>query len=346
MAQKKKLQVFVSSTYTDLHEERQAAVEAILTAGHIPAGMELFAAGDETQMNVIKRWIDESDVYMLILGGRYGSIEPISQKSYIHLEYEYAVEKQKPLFAVVIDEKHLDEKVKKDGLKVIESDHSEKLKLFRTLVCSKMVRFWSDPKDIKLAVMETMADFYRREELVGWVPGNEAINTGIIAEEIANLTKENKELRAELNNSSSSSITYSGLSFDEMHSLLSTTKVDSKKLSQDFIDLAVGAAVTLEDGEPMLLHYFLVISKLLKRGNIYESSDVITKLEELGMAEWMPSERDAIYSASTEAYYRGPTTFVVLSESGKQFILRLKLRNIVSKIEPYIIDNIKFDLEA
>lgn len=41
----KKLQVFVSSTYTDLIEERQAAVEAILDAGHIPAGMELFKAG-------------------------------------------------------------------------------------------------------------------------------------------------------------------------------------------------------------------------------------------------------------------------------------------------------------
>lgn len=59
MPQKKKLQVFVSSTYTDLLEERQAAVQAILTAGHIPAGMELFAAGDEAQMDVIKRWIDD-----------------------------------------------------------------------------------------------------------------------------------------------------------------------------------------------------------------------------------------------------------------------------------------------
>jgi hypothetical protein len=53
MTSKKKLQVFVSSTYSDLREERQAAVEAILTAGHIPAGMELFAAGDQSQMNVI-----------------------------------------------------------------------------------------------------------------------------------------------------------------------------------------------------------------------------------------------------------------------------------------------------
>jgi hypothetical protein len=63
---KKKLQVFISSTYTDLLPERQAAVEAILRAGHIPAGMELFAAGDKSQMEIIKRWIDDSDVFLLI----------------------------------------------------------------------------------------------------------------------------------------------------------------------------------------------------------------------------------------------------------------------------------------
>jgi hypothetical protein len=83
---KKRLQVFVSSTFIDLRDERQAAVEAILSAGHIPAGMELFAAGDESQMEVIKGWIDQSDVYLLILGGRYGSIEPKTGKSYVELE--------------------------------------------------------------------------------------------------------------------------------------------------------------------------------------------------------------------------------------------------------------------
>lgn len=99
---RKKLQVFVSSTFSDLIKERQAAVEAILTAGHIPAGMELFTAGDESQMEVIKQWIDESDIYLLILGGRYGSIEPITGKSYTQLEYEYALSKGKPFFACVI----------------------------------------------------------------------------------------------------------------------------------------------------------------------------------------------------------------------------------------------------
>src|SRR4051794_15132467 len=100
----KKLQVFVSSTFTDLRKERQAAVDAILTAKHIPAGMELFTAGDESQMATIKRWIDDSDVFMLILGGRYGAVEPTTGKSYTHLEYEYAQAKGKPYFAAVMSE--------------------------------------------------------------------------------------------------------------------------------------------------------------------------------------------------------------------------------------------------
>jgi hypothetical protein len=115
MIPRKKLQVFVSSTYEDLKEERQAAVEVILSAGHIPAGMELFAAGDRSLMEVIERWIDESDVFLLILGGRYGSIEPESGKSYIALEYEYAQKQGKPFFAVVIEDDYLEEKVKQHG---------------------------------------------------------------------------------------------------------------------------------------------------------------------------------------------------------------------------------------
>ena len=39
--------IHVSSTYTDMLEERQATVQAVLNANHIPAGMELFKAGNE-----------------------------------------------------------------------------------------------------------------------------------------------------------------------------------------------------------------------------------------------------------------------------------------------------------
>ena len=109
---RRRLQVFVSSTFKDLIPERQAAVEAILAAGHIPAGMELFTSGDESQMDVIRQWIDESDVYMLILGGRYGSVEKKSKKSYTQLEFEYAVGKGTPLFSCVVSPEAQEARIK------------------------------------------------------------------------------------------------------------------------------------------------------------------------------------------------------------------------------------------
>src|SRR5581483_6555355 len=129
----RKLQVFVSSTYLDLRAERQAAVTAVLENGHIPAGMELFAAGNEEQLQVIRRWIDESDIFMLILGKRYGSIEPKTGLSYIELEYEYALSSNKPFFAIVLNEKFIDKKIR-DGQsthEILESSQPDKFKVFR-----------------------------------------------------------------------------------------------------------------------------------------------------------------------------------------------------------------------
>jgi hypothetical protein len=166
---RKKLQIFVSSTFSDLVEERQAAVEAILSGGHIPAGMELFTAGDESQMEAIKQWIDESDVYLLILGGRYGSIEPKTGKSYTQLEYEYALSHGKPLFACVIRGEAIEPRVKKEGTSVIEMENPKKLREFRDLALSKMSEFWEDSKDIKIIISRKLSQLTRRENLIGWV---------------------------------------------------------------------------------------------------------------------------------------------------------------------------------
>jgi Domain of unknown function (DUF4062) len=120
---KRKLQIFLSSTYEDLIQERLAAIEAILAAGHIPAAMEQFSPGDETAWDRIKAWIDESDAFILILGGRYGSIEPSSRKSYVQLEYEYAIEKQKPFFSLVVSDEHHEQRVKDRGFEVDEREN-------------------------------------------------------------------------------------------------------------------------------------------------------------------------------------------------------------------------------
>lgn len=222
----KKLQVFVSSTYTDLIEERQAAVEAILDAGHITAGMELFKAGNESQLKTIYRWIDESDVYMLILGGRYGSIETKSEKSYTQLEYEYALSKNIPVFSVVLSQSFLTNKINSLGLSnTMEQVAPDKYQTFKSLVMSKIIREVDDCKDIKLAVHSTLNEFMRDYTLTGWVRNNNENDTLQLLKDNNSLIKENNSLNKEIQKlqeqlSAKSKEQFGNYSFDELLDIL------------------------------------------------------------------------------------------------------------------------------
>lgn len=227
---KKKLQVFVSSTYEDLKVDRQAAVSAILKAGHIPAGMELFTSGDKSQMETIRRWIEESDVYMLILGGRYGSVEPTTGVSYTELEYNYALELEKPIFAVVIKEDALEERVKLSGTCLLEKENPKQLALFRTKVLSNISSFFADEKDIRLCVYESLSDFSSNRNLKGWVSSDEVVNSQSLLDEISRLNKENDSLKQQLENaeekiSKPSKSKENTEDFDELIKILTATEI-------------------------------------------------------------------------------------------------------------------------
>jgi hypothetical protein len=166
----KKFQVFISSTYKDMKAERQAAVMAILDAGHIPAGMELFAASDKKQIEVIQNWIDLSDIFMLILGGRYGSIGPESEKSYIHLEYDYAIAQGKPLFALYLSDDAIKTKARGElGLAATEQNDTKKYNEFRALVKSKLCSEIEDQKDIHIQAQKSIRELSENCNLEGWI---------------------------------------------------------------------------------------------------------------------------------------------------------------------------------
>jgi hypothetical protein len=202
MSVRKKLQVFVSSTFEDLVVERQAAVGAILKTGHIPAGMELFTAGDQSQMTTIQRWIDESDVYMLIMGGRYGSVEETSGLSYTELEYDYASMQGKPLFAVVIKEDALEEKRRNERISCLERKNPEKLSAFRKKVLSNMSSFFGDEKDIRLSVYESLSELAATRDMKGWVSAEEVVDNNLLHKELQELRSENSNLKNEISKSS------------------------------------------------------------------------------------------------------------------------------------------------
>lgn len=168
----KKLQIFVSSTYSDLIEERQEIVIEILKFGSIPAGMELFTANSEEQFKIIKRWIDTSDIYLLVLGGRYGSICDKTKLSYTEMEYDYAIKKQKPIIAIVLDDKYL---LNKES-QIISTYELNNLKYldFKKKVTSKMVRFVSSIEELKTNVLSSINEIQNDEKyhLTGWVRGD------------------------------------------------------------------------------------------------------------------------------------------------------------------------------
>jgi hypothetical protein len=94
---KRKYQVFVSSTFHDLIDERQRVMSALLQTKCIPVGMELFPAASLDQFDMIKQIIDDCDYYMVIIAGRYGSIPNGSELSFTELEFDYALTKNKPV---------------------------------------------------------------------------------------------------------------------------------------------------------------------------------------------------------------------------------------------------------
>ena len=70
----RRYQVFVSSTYKDLQRERLGVADTLRELGHMVAGMEFFPGELEGTWDVIRKSIDESDVYVVLVANRYGSL--------------------------------------------------------------------------------------------------------------------------------------------------------------------------------------------------------------------------------------------------------------------------------
>jgi hypothetical protein len=295
----KKLQVFVSSTYVDMREERQAAVEAILQAGHIPAGMELFTAGDKSQWEVIKRWIKESDAFMLILGTRYGTIDTDTKKSYIEMEYDFALSENKPFFAVVMSPERCKTKIQEKVDIALDQSTGPQLIEFRKRVESKMVKHFGSLDQLKLGILTALKDVVDDPRTKGWVPASEALSPAT-AQEIARLSQENNEFRKQLEVRAFSDDAAIGALIEEMK------KVRSEALpGKSIYDLFLSRADNFERGL-----WKLAINEVFQTTNSAAIDADIGKLEAYevieygansfylltsrGRSTWMKIRRDAI----------------------------------------------------
>lgn len=189
----KKYQVFVSSTFKDLVDERQDTIRNILDLNHIPAGMELFPAADVEQLDYIKKVIDECDYYLLIVGGRYGSLDA-DGVSFTEREYDYAVSTGKFVIAFVHGDPGRISVANSD----IKPELVEALNSFRQKVMTgRLVRSWKDRQDLQLVVLKSLAHVFSTYPQVGWIRGDTAANDQLLAQS-NQLLQENAKLASEI----------------------------------------------------------------------------------------------------------------------------------------------------
>lgn len=190
----KRYQVFVSSTYSDLIDARHSIMMTLMKMDCIPAGMEHFPAADEEQWTFIKRIIDHSDYYLLIIAGRYGSLDS-DGVSFTEKEYDYAVQKNIKIIALVHE--------KPDEIPFQYSEQAPELRIklgkFREKVKKgRMVDFWKKPEELTGKVAVAVLNARNLFPAVGWVRANTITDNNALIE-INEVRKENNQLLLRIN---------------------------------------------------------------------------------------------------------------------------------------------------
>ena len=195
MKNRKRYQVFISSTYKDLKEERLVVLQNLLRLNCFPAGMELFPAANDEQFEYIKRIIDLSDYYILIIAGRYGSVDSTGV-SYTEKEYDYALEKGIPILVFIHSNP---EKLPRDFTET-DGGQWEKLDAFKEKVGkNRLVRQWITPNDLASEIILSLTEAFENHPRLGWSRG-ESKDSEELFREYRNINKENESLKAQILN--------------------------------------------------------------------------------------------------------------------------------------------------
>ncbi len=164
-----KYQVFVSSTFEDLKDERKEVCQAILDSHCIPAGMELFPASNESQWEFIKKIIDESDFYIVIVAGKYGSIghdENGKKKSYTEMEFDYAVKCGKPIIALV----HYNiNELPREKVELSKNKNKMLEQFLKKIYEGRLIKKWKNKYELKTHVITALNHLKENTTSPGWI---------------------------------------------------------------------------------------------------------------------------------------------------------------------------------
>ena len=301
----RKFSIFISSTYEDLKKERQALIGVALENNFIPVGMEQFHAAPTSQWNVITKMIDECDFYLLIIGGRYGSIDEETGISYTEKEYNYAKTKKLPVLVLIKESSAITESEQDTG-----DDRyvkMQKLDEFRKRVKNdkNTVDFFTDLHSLKYAASPAFRNAIDyADDNAGWVRYRDIVD--VINEEAEGRNKANAEFGE-----------HQQKMLEEMKDMLSQfdsklTDMENNRLSWEEIP-----TVTNEDINKL----FRVENETLNIGNQKEDKPVVGQ-DDVGNIP-IESAFLLVYAADGDGQIIKTQTLsspTQISTSGKQFM--------------------------
>lgn len=171
----KRYQVFISTSGSEMQPERIVLSQTLVGMGFFSWGLEKRTPLSTT---FARRQIDDCDYVVMILGSQYGE-QSVSGVGYMHLEYIYAVTKQKPIIAFI----HEDPDSRDESLHDTKPELREKFKEFRNLIMEQVdqIFMYRTMRSLELAVRLNMSQILERYPVIGWVRPQ---NTQVLHDEI------------------------------------------------------------------------------------------------------------------------------------------------------------------
>ena len=158
--------VFVSSTYEDLKEERQAVFDALLKCNCFPVGMEHFPSSNWRSLDLIQKYIDQCDYYVMVSAGIYGSIVPNQERKVSYVEWEYDYSKSRlPCYSFLVADldQLLGEKLEKENRRPLEAFHK------KVKNDGRNVSFYMSAADLNSKVLHAFQHAPIHSPAIGWI---------------------------------------------------------------------------------------------------------------------------------------------------------------------------------
>ncbi|MBE2270497.1 MAG: DUF4062 domain-containing protein, partial [Anaerolinea sp.] len=161
------IDVMISSTSIDLPEHRKQAMDAILRSKMYPIAMEHLTAEDSDALTTSLDMVDNAEVYVGIIGMRYGYIPKDPERnpkklSITELEYRRAVERGIPILIFFMSDDHPVPPRKAGEPNTFEeqsADGRKKLaRLKKELSTLRVGSFFTSPQELRADIVQALHD--------------------------------------------------------------------------------------------------------------------------------------------------------------------------------------------